>query len=90
MSVGMPVIVTWNVHTELDVANGSRGDIVGIALHPEDVSDQQEESQCVRELTYSVLHSRSPASDENRTATRSSPSRHPNITIDKNLYHHGC
>jgi hypothetical protein len=25
LAIGMPVMVTWNVHTELDIANGARG-----------------------------------------------------------------
>lgn len=36
MAIGMLVMVTWNVHTELDVANGSREEIVGITLHPKE------------------------------------------------------
>lgn len=36
LMIGMPVMVTWNVHTELDVVNGSRGIVMGIGLHPEE------------------------------------------------------
>ena len=32
----MKVIVTFNVHTELDIANGSRGEIVDVVLHPDE------------------------------------------------------
>jgi len=33
LAIGMQVMVTLNVHTDLDVANGARGEIVGIGLH---------------------------------------------------------
>ncbi|OCH83740.1 hypothetical protein OBBRIDRAFT_871838, partial [Obba rivulosa] len=33
---GMKVMVTTNIHTDLDVANGSRGEIVDIVLHPDE------------------------------------------------------
>ena len=32
LAIGMQVMVTFNVETELDIANGSRGEIVGIIL----------------------------------------------------------
>lgn len=54
LTVGMPVMVTWNVHTELDVANGSRGEIVGIVLHPEEVG--HEEGECVWKLSRPPLY----------------------------------
>lgn len=34
--VGMKVMVTENVETDLDITNGARGTIVGIVRHPED------------------------------------------------------
>ena len=36
IALGMEVMVTMNVETELDIANGSRGGIVGIVLHPDE------------------------------------------------------
>jgi len=36
LAVGMKVMVTFNVHTELDIANGSRGEIVDVVLHPDE------------------------------------------------------
>jgi hypothetical protein len=54
LAIGMPVMVTWNVHTELDIANGSRGEIVEIILHPED--DEQGISDCVRKLKRPPLY----------------------------------
>ena len=36
LAVGMKVMVTSNVETDLDVANGSRGEIVDIILHPDE------------------------------------------------------
>jgi len=35
---GMQVMVTTNVQTDLDIANGARGEIVDIVLHPEEPS----------------------------------------------------
>jgi hypothetical protein len=49
LMIGMPVMVTTNIQTELDVANGSRGEIVGIVLHPSE-KDWKEED-CIRNLT---------------------------------------
>jgi ATP-dependent exoDNAse (exonuclease V) alpha subunit len=49
LSIGMPVMVTSNVRTELDIANGSRGEVVGIVLHP---SEQYPgEDHCTWKLT---------------------------------------
>jgi len=42
ISVGMSVM-TFNVETDLDIANGSRGQIVAIALHEEDEAIANEE-----------------------------------------------
>jgi hypothetical protein len=50
LMIGMPVMVTWNVHTELDVANGSRGIVMGIGLHPEE--GRLENDVCVWKLTH--------------------------------------
>lgn len=36
LAVGMKVMVTVNVQTELDITNGARGTITGIGLHPEE------------------------------------------------------
>jgi ATP-dependent exoDNAse (exonuclease V) alpha subunit len=49
LMIGMPVMVTTNIQTELDIANGSRGEIVGIVLHPSE-KDWKEED-CIRNLT---------------------------------------
>ena len=54
LSVGMPVMVTTNVHTELDVANGSRGEVVGVVLHP--CEKHHEENQCIWELSHLPLY----------------------------------
>lgn len=32
LAIGMPVLVTSNIHTELDLTNGARGEVVGIVL----------------------------------------------------------
>lgn len=34
--VGMPCMITANIATTLGVANGSRGIVAGICVHPED------------------------------------------------------
>jgi ATP-dependent exoDNAse (exonuclease V) alpha subunit len=52
LAVGMPVMVTWNVHTKLDIANGSRGEIVGIKLHPENNQTNNHHDDCVQNLTH--------------------------------------
>ncbi|KIL55963.1 hypothetical protein M378DRAFT_56669, partial [Amanita muscaria Koide BX008] len=36
LAMGMRILVTDNVETDLDVTNGARGTIVGIVLHPEE------------------------------------------------------
>jgi hypothetical protein len=36
LAVGMKVMVTANIETDLDVTNGARGEIVGIILHPDE------------------------------------------------------
>ncbi|KAF8579845.1 hypothetical protein K439DRAFT_1637553, partial [Ramaria rubella] len=36
IALGMKVMVTTNIDMDLDVANGSRGEIVGIALDPQE------------------------------------------------------
>ena len=36
LALGMKVMVTDNVETDLDITNGARGKIVGITLHPDE------------------------------------------------------
>ncbi|KZT00159.1 uncharacterized protein LAESUDRAFT_631192, partial [Laetiporus sulphureus 93-53] len=36
LAVGMKVMVTLNIATDLDIANGARGEIRRIILHPEE------------------------------------------------------
>ena len=38
--VGMKVMVTNNVETDLDITDGVRGEIVDIILHPDEPPDQ--------------------------------------------------
>ncbi|KAF8592410.1 hypothetical protein K439DRAFT_1400224 [Ramaria rubella] len=49
IALGMKVIVTTNVDTDLDVTNGSRGEIVGIVLDPK---EDQSGSSAVVTLEY--------------------------------------
>jgi hypothetical protein len=55
LAIGMPVMVTLNVHTELDIANGSRGEIKGIILHPDDNHGHQEKNP-IWELKHPPLY----------------------------------
>ncbi|KAL4081257.1 hypothetical protein J3A83DRAFT_4427358 [Scleroderma citrinum] len=50
LTVGMKVMVTQNVETNLDIANGTQGSIVGIILHPDEPISSREmgpELQCL-------------------------------------------
>ncbi|KAI5982484.1 hypothetical protein EDD15DRAFT_2323632 [Pisolithus albus] len=40
--LGMKVMVTENVETELDITNGARGTISGIICHPEETANIEE------------------------------------------------
>jgi len=42
-TVGMKVMVTQNVETDLDITNGVRGTIVGIILHPDEPISRETE-----------------------------------------------
>jgi len=42
LAVGMRVLVTFNIQTDLDLANGARGSIVGIVLHPQEPPSDNE------------------------------------------------
>lgn len=42
LAVGMRVMVTSNIETDLDVANGARGEIVDMILHPDETVDARE------------------------------------------------
>ncbi|KAG8215547.1 hypothetical protein J3R82DRAFT_9209, partial [Butyriboletus roseoflavus] len=33
LAIGMPVLITQNIHTELDITNGARGTVVDIVLN---------------------------------------------------------
>ena len=37
LEIEMPVVVTWNVHTELNITNGARGQSKIISYHNKDV-----------------------------------------------------
>ena len=37
LAIGMTILVTQNINTDLDITNGARGVIVSIVLHPEEV-----------------------------------------------------
>ena len=42
LAIGMKVMVTTNVETDLDITNGARGTIVDIILHPDESYSEQE------------------------------------------------
>ncbi len=44
ISLGMNMMITTNIKTDLGLANGSRGDIVGIVLHKEDEDISKEQA----------------------------------------------
>ncbi|KAJ8590087.1 hypothetical protein M405DRAFT_737527, partial [Rhizopogon salebrosus TDB-379] len=44
IAVGMEVMVTRNIETDLDITNGARGTVVDIFLHPEEPQHDEEES----------------------------------------------
>ena len=48
VAVGMKVMVTQNVETDLDITNGARGTIVGIILHPDEPMISNAEAQTVK------------------------------------------
>jgi hypothetical protein len=50
LAIGMPVMVTSNIHTELDIANGSRGEVVGIVLQSDE--EQSRNNDCIRVLNH--------------------------------------
>ena len=50
LAIGAPVMVTLNIHTDLDVANGVRGEIVGIVLN------EQEDPSSIHERSTIHLH----------------------------------
>lgn len=51
----MKVLVTSNIETDLDVANGARGEVVDIILHPEEPAMGQEGVVHLRHLPLCVL-----------------------------------
>jgi len=54
LAIGMRTLVTFNLHTELDLANGARGTVVDIILHqdePDIIEDAEEVS-----LSYPPLY----------------------------------
>ncbi|TFY81855.1 hypothetical protein EWM64_g2158 [Hericium alpestre] len=55
LSVGMNVMVTTNVETDLDVTNGARGDVVGIVLHPEEPAFGDEPIVHLKHLPIYIL-----------------------------------
>ena len=45
LAIGMKIMVTNNVETEIDLTNGARGEIVDIILHPDEPQLNMEESR---------------------------------------------
>ena len=44
MAIGMKVMVTDNIETDLDMTNGARGEIVDIILHPDEEIPQEDDN----------------------------------------------
>lgn len=55
IAIGMKVMLTVNVDTDIDVANGARGVITGIWLHPDDTIDAGASSVRLRHLPLCIL-----------------------------------
>ena len=55
MAVGMKVMVTENLETDLDVTNGARGEIVDIILHPDEPPISDEPIVTLRHLPSYIL-----------------------------------
>lgn len=54
LAIGMKVMMTWNTQTEIDLANGARGEIVDIVLHPDE--PEYDRSQREVDLRYPPLY----------------------------------
>jgi len=52
LAIGMKVMLTDNIETELDMANGARGEVVDIVLHPDEPAYTDE---AVAKLKYIPL-----------------------------------
>jgi hypothetical protein len=55
LAVGMKVMVTENVETDLDLTNGARGEIVSIVLHPDEPPPGDESVVTLKHLPAYVL-----------------------------------
>jgi hypothetical protein len=55
MAVGMKVMVTQNVETDLDVTNGARGTVVDIILHPDEPAPGDESLVTLKYLPAYIL-----------------------------------
>ena len=52
LAIGLRVLVTLNINTDLDIANGAKGTIVDIVLHP----DKESGTQSPSELKYTPVY----------------------------------
>ena len=55
MAVGMKVMVTENLDTDLDITNGARGEIIAIVLHPDEPPSTQDSVVHLRHLPVYIL-----------------------------------
>ncbi|KAG1836487.1 hypothetical protein F4604DRAFT_1519928, partial [Suillus subluteus] len=55
IAVGMKVMVTQNIETDLDITNGARGTIVDIILHPDEPPISNESSVTLKHLPAYIL-----------------------------------
>ena len=53
--IGMKVMVTTNVETDLDITNGARGTIVDIILHPDKSYSEQEREVVLKNAPLYLL-----------------------------------
>jgi hypothetical protein len=52
LTVGMKAMVTLNIATEADLANGVRGEIINIVLDPRELNPHRDEETGVMRLQY--------------------------------------
>jgi len=55
LAIGMKVMVTTNVETDLDVTNGAHGTIVDIILHPDETYSEEEKEVVLKNIPLYLL-----------------------------------
>ena len=55
LAIGMSVLITENIETDLDITNGARGHITGIILHPDEQSESESSIRVLNRLPIYIL-----------------------------------